>query len=296
MNSLQLIALNDRAVISVKGPDARSFLQGLISNDVEKVAADRAVYSAFLTAQGRFLHDFFVAASGDALWLDVEAARADDLRRRLSIFRLRAKATLALEPDLAVEALVGDGAAAHLGLSTDPGQGGPLDGGVAFVDPRLAAMGVRIVRPRGARPVELARIPAGEPDAYDRLRLMHGLPDGSRDLPVEKAILLENGFDELNGIDWKKGCYVGQELTARTKYRGLVRKRLMPVMVDGPLPAPGTVVTVDGQDAGEMRSGRDGRALALLRLEQIERASREGLALVAGEARLTPERPAWASF
>jgi tRNA-modifying protein YgfZ len=122
------------------------------------------------------------------------------------------------------------------------------------------------------------------------------VPDGSRDLPVEKAILLEAGFDELNGVDWQKGCYIGQELTARTKYRGLIKKRLMPVRVAGALPPPGTPVMLDGQDAGELRSGQDGIALALLRLEAVAAAAASGEALHAGDARLTPLRPDWARF
>jgi hypothetical protein len=105
----------------------------------------------------------------------------------------------------------------------------------------------------------------------------------------EKSILLESGFDELNGVDWRKGCYVGQELTARTKYRGLIKKRLFPVRIDGPAPEPGTMVTLDGKDAGEMRSARDGAGLALLRLE----AAGETAALSAANARLVPYRPPW---
>ena len=110
--------------------------------------------------------------------------------------------------------------------------------------------------------------------AYDRHRLALGVPDGTRDLVPEKSILLELGFDELNGVDWRKGCYVGQELTARTKYRGLIKKRLFPVRIDGPAPEPGTMVTLDGKDAGEMRSARDGAGLALLRLEAARRNRR----------------------
>src|SRR4029077_13440752 len=104
---------------------------------------------------------------------------------------------------------------------------------------------------------------------YDRHRLALGIPDGSRDLVVEKSILLEAGFDELNGVDWQKGCYIGQELTARTKYRGLIKKRLFPVRIEGPTPAPGTMIMLDGKEAGEMRSADDGIGLALLRLEAV---------------------------
>ncbi len=132
---------------------------------------------------------------------------------------------------------------------------------------------------------------AGSP-AYDRRRLELGIPDGSRDLVVEKSILLESGFDELNGVDWQKGCYIGQELTARTKYRGLIKKRLMPVKIDGPAPPPGTIVTADGREVGEMRSSRDGLGLALLRIEPVV----EGKHLKAGDTTIRATRPGWMRF
>ncbi len=126
------------------------------------------------------------------------------------------------------------------------------------------------------------------------MRLALGVPDGSRDLAVEKALLVESGFDELNGIDWQKGCYIGQEITARMKYRGLAKKRLVPVAVEGALPPPDTPVLLGDEEAGELRSGRDGMALALLRLELIEKAAATGATLSAGAAKLTPHKPAWA--
>ena len=126
-------------------------------------------------------------------------------------------------------------------------------------------------------------------EAYDALRLVLGVPDGSRDLPVEKALLLENGFDELNGVDWKKGCYMGQELTARTKYRALVRKRLFPVSVEGTLPAPGTSIYLDGQEVGELRSGSGRRALALLQTE----AARGPGPLIADGVQIVATIPPW---
>ena len=123
--------------------------------------------------------------------------------------------------------------------------------------------------------------------AWDRRRLALGVPDGSRDLVPEKSLLLESGFDELNGIDWQKGCYVGQELTARTKYRGLVKKRLLPVRLDGPTPEPGALIVRDGQEAGEMRSARDGIGLALLRLDAVA----ENRPLSSGQCEILPLRP-----
>jgi len=284
----QITVLDDRGVLAVFGPDRRSFLQGLVSNDVEKTAADRAVYAALLTAQGKYLHDFFMVEVREAIWLDAEAARLADLKRRLSIYRLRAKVEIAERPELAVAAVFGKGALVAFGLPAEPGAARAFEGGVVLTDPRLPELGARIITDRP----HLAGIPGViEADfaAYDRHRLALGVPDGSRDLVPDKSILLESGFDELRGVDWQKGCYVGQELTARTKYRGLIKKRLFPVDIDGPPPAPGTIVTLDGKDAGEMRSSRDGTGLALLRLDAVAAAR----PLTADAASLTPLRPDW---
>ena len=250
------VVLEDRGVLAVSGPDRGGFLQGLVSNDVDKIAADRAVYAAFLTAQGKYLHDFIMVAAGEAIWLDAEAGRLADLKRRLSMYRLRAKVTLDELPDLAVAAVFGDGVCGVLDLPEQPGAARPFAGEVALVDPRLMALGARVILPREDIRETLIAAGIAEADfaAYDRHRLALGIPDGSRDLIVEKSILLESGFDELNGVDWQKGCYIGQELTARTKYRGLIKKRLFPVRIDGPAPASGTILSLDGNEAGEMRS------------------------------------------
>ncbi|MGH7063140.1 MAG: YgfZ/GcvT domain-containing protein [Stellaceae bacterium] len=283
--------IEGRGVLAVSGPDRRLFLQGLVSNDVEQVDATQARYAALLTAQGKYLHDFMMVGRDGSILLDAEASRLADLTRRLSIYRLRAKVTLAAEPALAVAAVFGAGALAALGLPDEPGAARRFGAGIAFVDPRLAALGARCILPRETMRAALAESGIAEADFadYDRLRLGLGVPDGSRDLIVEKSILLESGFDELHGVDWHKGCYMGQELTARTKYRGLVRKRLLPVDIAGPAPAPGTVVVADGREAGEMRSSCGARGLALLRIEPV----RENRRLVAGDAVLLPRPPDW---
>jgi folate-binding protein YgfZ len=290
MPQASFVVLEDRGILAVSGPDSRAFLQGLVSNDVEKVSPDRAVYAALLTAQGKYLHDFIMAGTGDAIWLDAEAARLADLKRRLSMYRLRAKVAIDDLPDLAVPAVFGDGAPAALGLPETAGAARAFGEGLAFVDPRLTALGARVILPRDRIRGALAEAGLAEADfaAYDRHRLALGIPDGSRDLVLEKSILLESGFDELNGVDWQKGCYIGQELTARTKYRGLIKKRLFPVRIDGPAP-PDTEVTFGGKDAGEMRSSRDGLGLALLRLDAVA----AGQPLSAGRATLTPMQPDW---
>lgn len=272
-----------RSVIAVGGPDRVDFLQGLISNDTTKVAPGRAIWAALLTPQGRFLNDMFVADDGNgALLLETERDRAPALAKKLALYKLRSKVTVEdRSATMEVAVVFGRGAEAVL----------PFEDGVAFIDPRLPELGVRVLAAAGRTAAALAArgIAAAPIDAYDALRLELGVPDGSRDLIVEKALLLENGFDELNGVDWQKGCYMGQELTARTKYRALIRKRLFPVRVDGAMPAPGTAIFKDGQEVGELRSGSGGRALAMLRVDAVQ----PNHALTAGDARLSPEIPAW---
>lgn len=291
MTDACFVLLEDRGVLAVSGPDRRSFLQGLVSNDVEKVGPHAACYGAFLTAQGKYLHDFIMVEAGDAIWLDTENPRLADLKRRLSIYRLRAKVSLDERRDLAVAAIFGEGALTVLGVPEEPGAARQLGSGSALVDPRLVALGARAILSVEAARAALVELGLRETgfEAYDRLRLSLGVPDGSRDLVVEKSILLESGFDELNGVDWQKGCYIGQELTARTKYRGLIKRRLIPVEIRGPAPAPGTKVTADGREVGEMRSSRGEFGLALLRIEAVLQRKK----LAAGGAELVAVRRDW---
>jgi hypothetical protein len=290
MADARFTLLDDRGILAVGGADRRSFLQGLVSNDVDKVGPARARYAALLTAQGKYLHDFMMVEEDEAILLDGEAARLADLKRRLSIYRLRAKASIEERPDLAVAAVIGGDALAALDLPAEPGAARAFASGVAFTDPRLPALGARCILPERSAGAALAAAGLVETafEDYDRLRLALGVADGSRDLVPDKSILLEAGFDELNGVDWSKGCYIGQELTARTKYRGLIKRRLVPVSIDGPVPAPGTIVYADGRDVGEMRSSRDRRGIALLRIDALGYHR-----LTAGDAVVVPEMPDW---
>ncbi|HIJ61481.1 MAG TPA: folate-binding protein YgfZ [Rhodospirillaceae bacterium] len=294
MDGLQHVTLAHRALIAIGGEDRVAFLQGLVSNDVTRAAPAHVVWSAFLTPQGKFLHEFFLGDIDGELFLEAEAERRADLMKRLGMYRLRSKVAIRAVDDLAVHAVIGTGAARAFDLPAEPGAARPLAGGRLFVDPRLAAGGLRAWLPPAAA-ATLREAGAAEADAgaWDRWRLTLGLPDGSRDLVVEKSILLENGFDEMHGVDWKKGCYMGQELTARTRYRGLVKKRLTPVSIDGPAPEPGSPVMLGENEAGEMRSHAGDLGLALLRLEILEQLAADGGNLRAGEAVLTPRQPAW---
>ena len=284
MTARQFSLSPHRSVIAIGGPDRVEFLQGLISNDTTKVAPGRAVWAALLTPQGRFLNDMFVADGGDGtLLLETERERAAALAKKLSLYRLRSKVTVE-DRGASLEVAVAYGPDATTTL--------PIDGAIAaFVDPRLGELGIRVIAPAGTAATLLQShgFSAAPLQSYDELRLTLGVPDGSRDLVVDKALLLENGFDELNGVDWQKGCYMGQELTARTKYRALIRKRLFPVKVEGALPEPGAPVHLGDQEVGELRSGVGDRALAMLQVD----AARSGQALSAGDTRLVPEIPGW---
>ncbi|MEC9153422.1 MAG: folate-binding protein [Pseudomonadota bacterium] len=288
--------LESRGILSVGGEDRTTFLQGLISNDIDRVAVDRAIWAALLTPQGKYLHDFFVAGIDATLYLDCESDRLMDLGKRLHRYKLRAQVELGIGEGMAVYALFGGGALDALKLSADAGAARSLRDGIVYTDPRLPAVGARALLPAcdAKNLLETLGFHAADTNSYETLRLEHGLSDGSRDLIVEKSTLLESNFDELHGVDWDKGCYMGQELTARTKYRGLVRKRLMPVRIDGPVPELGTPLMAGDKEIGEMRSGQNSRGLALIRLERFEEADTDGLN--AGDARIFPEKPVWASY
>ena len=236
MSAPHFSLLPHRSVIAVGGADRVEFLQGLISNDTTKVAPGRAIWAALLTPQGRFLNDMFVADGGDG-----HAAARN---------RARARAGAGQEAHPLQAALQGDGRGSKCGMEVAVVFGAGAEKRCRSTarspssipgSPSSACACWR--RPERPPPLLSARGIAAAPlDDYDALRLSLGVPDGSRDLPVEKALLLESGFDELNGVDWKKGCYMGQELTARTKYRALVRKRLFP-----------------GEDRGRAAGARHGR-------------------------------------
>ena len=242
-----------------------------------------AIYAALLTPQGKFLHDFFVFEIGETLHLECEAARLDDLKRRLTMYKLRAKVQLEeVDATFQVYALLG----VKVGDIAD------LTSGAIYPDPRLAALGARAALRRGSEgALEAGGCSPATKQDYDILRLELGVPDGSRDLVVDKSFLLDYGFEELNGIDFEKGCYVGQEVTVRMKHRGRLRKRLVPVNVAGPAPAPGTPILHRSIEAGELRSVTSGRGLALLKLDHLEAVMRDGTDLTAGEARITLKDP-----
>ena len=285
--------LLDRSVLEISGKDARRFLQGLVSNDIEKVSEERAIYGAFLTAQGKYLHDFFITTIGSRLLLDCEASRIEDLYRRLKIYKLRSNVEIIITDAYQVLALFGTGALTSLELPEKAGAAKIFENGIVYTDPRLALAGARCILPNESiGKVISAGFSEASGDRYQRHRISLGLPDSSRDMEVEKSILLEGGFEELNGVDFKKGCYMGQELTARTKFRGLIKKRLMPVNIQGAQLPKGTVIKQNGKTVGELRSTSGDLGMAVIRLEALEKSD----VLTAGDTLVVPKKPKWVNF
>jgi len=251
------ISLENRAVLAVDGADAVAFLQGLITHDVALVAPGRAVFAGLLSPQGKALFDFHLhAGDGGAILIDVAAEKADALLKRLSMYKLRKAVTLVRREDLAV-------------LAGWPG-GAPTDARAAVL---------------GARWVGLADgAPAGA--AYDAHRHLVGVPD-SADIGTDELLWLETGADLLDGVSFIKGCYVGQENTARMHHRDKVRRRLVPVTLDG---EPGDAIDVKddaGRACGKLRSQRGDHAIVHLRLEEADKP------LFLGYAKVAVRRPAW---
>jgi len=270
--------LPDRGLLAISGDDAIDFLQGLVSNDVRKLSTGHLVYAALLSPQGKFLHDFFLTKSDDKILIDCEKSRLPDLLARLNLYKLRSKVTISTLPD-------SQGVIAAWGSK---------ESAPAIADPRLPQLGFRLVG-------DVADIGAkchglcwkiATPAEYDHMRLELGVPDGSRDLIVDKTFLLEAHFEELHGVDFNKGCYVGQEVTARSKFRGQVRKSLYKIETSGStLPEPGTKVTFGEMEAGEIRSHQGNIGLAMLRIEIV--ATANGVLQAAGQ-KITAIVPAWA--
>ncbi|WP_108501835.1 YgfZ/GcvT domain-containing protein [Paracoccus indicus] len=241
-----------RKIIRVTGADSTAFLQGLVTNDVTRAPC----WAAMLTPQGKYLADFLIVPDGDALLIDVDAGLADDLLRRLTMYKLRSKVDLEVT-DLAVAR----------------GTGPAPDG--AIPDPRHDALGWRLY---GAP----ADLPADDGTDWDAIRVAHLIPETLIELIPNETFILETGFERLNGVDFRKGCYVGQEVTARMKHKTELRKGLKTLRIEGQAPV-GTAITADGKDVGTLFTQSGGGAIAHVRHDRVTDA------MQAADARLFPE-------
>ena len=269
--------LDDRAVIALSGPEARPFLQGLVTNDIAGgQAPGSGLYTALLSPQGKILFDFFVTEGDGALLLDVARDSADTLLKKLKVYRLRAKVEVEARPQLGV----------YLNLKGHPDNRLTLyvERAVSFADPRLPELGVRSIGSRAEMP---ANLPG--PREYHEERIRLGVPEGG-DFGTEKIFALDAGLEELNGVSFTKGCYVGQELTSRMKHRATARKRILGVAADAALPASGGTVRRGETEIGELLSSHGAHGFALVRLDRLDEA--EGDTKV-GEISVALTKPAW---
>jgi folate-binding protein YgfZ len=286
--------LEDRGVLALDGDEAHEFLQNLVTNDIDPVLRSAAVYTALLTPQGKYLCDFFVVAKERRLLLDCPVARKDDLLKRLTMYKLRAKIGISDESEaLSVAAVFGDGVRDRLGLVDDAVGCRDIDDGIVYIDPRTADAGVRVIAGDVIDALSRKGFAEGTAADYDRHRLKFALPDSVRDLIVDKTVALEANLDFLNGVDFSKGCFVGQEVTARTKYRGLARKRLMSIRFEGDTLPEGEEIIAGGVSVGETRSSRDGYGLALIRLDRLEQAVKDGSTPTVDGTTVAVTKPDW---
>jgi tRNA-modifying protein YgfZ len=267
--SKKAASLPDRGVVSVSGADSAGFLQGLLTNDVEGLAPGEARYAALLTPQGKILFDMIVVrapdADGPVFLIDCAAAQAANLAKRLGFYKLRAKVAIA------------DESAARAVAAFWGGEPGEIEGGLLYADPRDPRLGWRAILPRpvadGVGPEH-----AGE---YEGLRIGVAAPKGGVDFAYGDAFPHDVNLDLLHGLDFDKGCYVGQEVVSRMKHRGTARRRIARVKLAGPPPAPGAPVMDRELAVGVLGSSSGREALALLRLDRVEDAAAAGRTLSA---------------
>jgi folate-binding protein YgfZ len=257
--------LADRGIVRVQGDGARDFLQGLVTCDTAKVTTRQAAYGALLTPQGKIIIDFIVSASNNAYWLDCPSNLAADFARRLRLYRLRLK--------LDIDDLTATHAVAAIWDAPSS----------ALVDPRDSRLGERLV---GERPALLARYSEADAMLYDERRIAVGVPRGGVDFVYGDTFPHEANMDLLNGLDFKKGCYIGQEVVSRVEHRGLARKRVTHVSFDGVAPAPGVTIRAGAHEIGTMGSSAAGVGLAMLRLDRVEEARAAGEPIMCGDTRL----------
>lgn len=285
----QIAVLEERGVVSVTGEDAEKLLGGLITNDMALLAERPALYAALLSPQGKMLFDFLVVRSGEGFLLDTARDTAGDLVKRLSMYKLRADAAIrdVSEAFVVAAAWGGDGVPQ-----------GATDGAHLFADPRLPALGFRMLLDAKRADAVLAAIggASASAEAYHAHRVALGVPEGGRDFVFGDTFPHEALLDQLNGVSFTKGCFVGQEVVSRMQHRTSVRKRAVPVVADRALPAGPLPVLAGEAEIGRLGSVAGARGLALLRLDRVAEARRSGVPLTAGGVALRVELPAFATF
>lgn len=286
---IKIAKLPDRGVVAVTGPDARKLLQGLLTNDLTLLDTQAAIHAGLLSPQGKILFEFFVVRTDDGVLLDVARDTAADLVKRLTLYKLRASVTIKdVSDDYAVLALWGANACSS----------GETAGTVSYADPRHADLGLRILaEARFASDIASATngMPADAAD-YHAHRIELGVPEGGKDYAFGDAFAHEALFDQLHGVSFSKGCYVGQEIVSRMEHRGTARRRIVPVLAAGGALQPGAAIMAGDAEIGRVGSVAGSRGLAAVRLDRADEFAAKGVPLTAGEATVTVALPPWVHF
>lgn len=267
MSNIRRTLLSERSVIAVSGDDARVFLQGLITNDVNKVDNGNGVFAVLLSPQGKFLYDFFITEHEGKLLLDIAKSGQDELIKRLNMYKLRSKVEIYAMPELRVAAQWGE--ALYGGLAGEILQGKIWEDApyiIKYHDPRLPQLGVRVI---SANILDMT-----DTNEYNHNRLMLAIPEGNKDLTHNRSLPMEWAYDKLNAIDFNKGCYVGQEVTARSKHRATLRKMVHMVIANTGLPPYGTTIMTGDREVGHMASSEGSIGLAILDIETVNSRAR----------------------
>lgn len=288
MADTKIALLPDRGAVTIAGEDARTFLQGLVTNDMALIDKQPALYAGLLTPQGKILFDFFVVATPEGFCLEVARSNAGELVERLKMYKLRSKVEiLDASADYTVAAIWGGEYAPH-------GNGKPP---LLFADPRLPGMGYReMTTLRSDWALGGETCDSATQDEYHAHRIGLGVPEGGRDYAFGDAFPHEALFDQLQGVSFKKGCFVGQEVVARMQHRGLARRRVVPVVAASALPDPGVPITAGGVEIGKLGSTAGNRGLADIRIDRVAEFKAKGESVRAGDVEVNVELPAWATF
>ncbi len=284
MDQLKYCELDNRKLLKIGNSEAESFLQGILTCNLDTILPNNAGFGGLLTPQGKILFDFIVVCDGNDFLLDVDAGQIDELVRRLTFYRLRA--------DVSFE-ICSDGTKVFACWDNDvqlPKVGDNVVW-IIITDPRLDKMGHRIYSksiPAGMKPANM--------EQYDAHRIDLGVPEGGIDYHYGNAFPHEVLYDQTGGVDFSKGCYVGQEVVSRMHHRGTARKRIIQISSENSIPVPGSKITISDKSAGEVTSAAGNKGLALVRLDRVGQAIENNLEILAGDIIITPQIQPWASF
>ena len=280
------IVFEDRSFFEIKGEDKDTFLQGLITNDINKCTDKKSIYSAFLSPQGKFLADFFILKYENSYLFETPKLFLEELLKKLNNYKLRSKIDIVEKQSLISLSILGSDEI--FGKLDSLGSTIKIDDGYAFIDPRNKELGIKVIINKDTINFFAKKYDLIEEDInkYEEIRINNAIPDSIFDLKYNNSLILENNFDKINAISWDKGCYVGQEITARIKYRSLLKKNLLKVKILNGFVSSGDDIYFEEKLIGTITSNNKNIALAMIRLSDFDNAIKKKAILESKNAKL----------